>query len=189
VDTETDNAHCGACNLVCPDGFLCTSGECVLNCGGTTPDACNGGCVDATSNTHACGRPGASPNPCMDCETATGLGSECVQGTCECNVGSNPDTCDGLCVDLNANPSHCGECGSDCEAGEVCSGGTCALTCPSPLVACNGGCTNTSYDPDNCGGVRGLRRRGLRCSDQRSWVVQPRHLRIRLQRRLLQLRR
>jgi hypothetical protein len=66
-----DNAHCGACDRVCPAGQLCTSGACALSCGvGITN--CSGTCRDLQSDRDHCGT----------CGRACGSLQTCAAGSC-----------------------------------------------------------------------------------------------------------
>jgi hypothetical protein len=62
VFLETNAAHCGSCNNVCPSGTTCVDGECTCQSGLTS---CNGECVDTTSDADNCGSCG---NACADGE-------------------------------------------------------------------------------------------------------------------------
>ncbi len=146
VDLAVDRLNCGGCGNACKVGEVCSGGVCQLQCGGTTPQFCNGGCVNAQSNAQACG------TTCANCEATTGKGSVCLDGTCTCNVGASPRTCGTACVDLAVDRLNCGSCGNACKSGEVCSGGTCQLQCggTTPQL-CNGGCVNAQANAQACG--------------------------------------
>jgi hypothetical protein len=146
VDADVDVRNCGNCGHACASGEVCHGGVCQLQCGGTTPDLCTGGCVNAKNNPHACG------SACQDCDGVTGLGSVCSNGACACSSGANPRTCDGKCVDADTDPHHCGGCGIACKSFELCSGGICGVTCGGATPQyCAGGCVNAQTNSHACG--------------------------------------
>ncbi len=112
VDTVSNNAHCGDCNVSCEAGEMCSGGECLTTCAGSTPDLCNDTCVDTQAN----------PNFCGDCNTECvapdgASGVTCVAGDCGfvCEVGRDDcdmDATNGCEVDLAADPLNCGSCGN-----------------------------------------------------------------------------
>ena len=54
VDSENDNAHCGACETVCAGAQVCSASRCRADCeGGRTK--CDGACVDIASDKAHCG--------------------------------------------------------------------------------------------------------------------------------------
>ncbi len=146
VDLAFDRQNCGACGNACKTGEVCSEGTCQIECGGTTPQLCNGGCVNAQSNAQACG------TTCANCEATTGKGSVCLNGSCTCNAGASPRTCGTACVDLAVDRLNCGSCGKACRPGEICSGGSCQLQCggTTPRL-CNGGCVNPQDNAHACG--------------------------------------
>ena len=75
ADTDYDVNHCGGCDAPCGVGELCSMGVCVLDCGTSTAQDCDGGGVcddDTTSDPQHCGFCG---NVC--------LGGVCSAGLCE----------------------------------------------------------------------------------------------------------
>lgn len=142
--------------------------------------ACEGGCVDATTDNAHCG----------ECLNACGAGSTCVAGECECPDGQPPcadgcvntltdsrncggcgeecpadqscvagdcacsgslTPCSDGCVDTGSNSAHCGGCGRPCDAGQVCSGGVCSDTCGGSEVQCGNDCADTQTSAAYCG--------------------------------------
>lgn len=76
VDTQTDEANCGACDSPCDPGESCVAGACTSSCPAGETD-CDGVCVDTQTDSGNCG---ACGNICPD-------GVPCCGGWC----------CDGLC--------------------------------------------------------------------------------------------
>src|SRR5262245_52261912 len=54
VDTNRDNAHCGACGAACGAGDRCVDGQCALDCQPALLE-CGGSCVDPMTNDGHCG--------------------------------------------------------------------------------------------------------------------------------------
>jgi poly(3-hydroxybutyrate) depolymerase len=148
-------------------------------CGGELL-ACDGACVDATSDSAHCGmcdRGCPAGSACMgsECECSDGqlhcgdacvntltdalhcgdCGEECLLGqSCvdgECQCASGLVPCSDGCVDTNSNSAHCGTCELPCEAGEVCSTGMCADTCSSSQERCGNDCVDTQSSAAHCG--------------------------------------
>jgi len=116
VDTTSDPANCGTCDLACSGSEVCYDGGCLAGgCPGGTTD-CGGACVDTTSSSAHCG----------DCTTTCGTNRTCSASACVCVAGLTD--CGGACVDTDTNTAHCGGCNSPCGAGEACEGGVC-VTC------------------------------------------------------------
>lgn len=147
VDTQTDSAHCGACDEPCSNDETCSSGMCreMLVCTAEQID-CGAGCIDVLMNNANCGR----------CGRACASGESCMAGACV------PSTCPGsemrcgaACVNTQTDSSNCGSCGTACAAGEQCSGGTCSAACGSPRRVCGTGasatCADVQTDNANCG--------------------------------------
>ena len=74
VDLSNDALHCGACDVSCETGQVCTDGACVGCADGET--ACGTACVDTDSD----------PNHCGGCGMACGAGESCVAGSCQCTA-------------------------------------------------------------------------------------------------------
>ncbi|WP_437734842.1 MXAN_6577-like cysteine-rich protein [Sorangium sp. So ce1335] len=75
--------------------------------------ACDGACVDVTSD----------PQHCGGCETRCARDETCTDGACLCKAGL--EACAGKCVDLTRSQEHCGRCDAACGPGLVCQEGTC----------------------------------------------------------------
>jgi len=137
--------------------------------------ACDGRCVDLSSDPSHCG---ACGNGCPDglCVDGTCPGTPMVDGgsadgstdmgpadagrdamhpdfgpppACACNLGES--CCDGRCVNTDLVTESCGACGNVCAAGEVCSTGTCRTECGEGLTRCGDLCLDVSTDPNHCG--------------------------------------
>jgi|GEM_PF-2506918 len=163
IDTDTNPAHCGACDAACDlanvDQHGCVGGVCtVVNCdagyGDCDATAANGCEVDLLATDAHCGT----------CANACPAGESCCNGSCAdldtdaSNCGACGNTCpagqsccSGACADLDSDVNNCGSCGNACAAGEVCSQGACALDCGVGETDCNGSCVNLNTDPQNCG--------------------------------------
>jgi len=136
------NNTCCATTQVCGTEFI-TVGKfripkapaCLGSCPtGTT--ACNGKCVDTSSDTNNCGA----------CNTLcnTSAGQICAAGQCVCPDGSKQPSCEYIPYQYSppfyqcatpTNPNACGACGNTCSSTQTCVGGTC-VTCASGIV-CN----------------------------------------------------
>lgn len=141
VDTETNAAHCGACEAGCEIGEACVDSDCVLQCfGGST--LCEGECVDTDLDPQFCG----------DCETSCELGELCSAGECGSSCLGGTTQCGDVCVDIDLDPANCGGCDQPCDAGEVCSEGECGLECTGGTTLCAEACVDTDVDTAHCGG-------------------------------------
>jgi len=134
VDTDRDEANCGACGNVCEaDGSWCEGGQCL--CSGDRI-GCGSECVDNLTDVNHCGTCG---NVCP-AEVA------CVEGQCQCPGGDV--ACSGVCLDILTDVGHCGACGNTCAAGATCEGGQCVCNASTP---CDGAdlhgatCESLSY--------------------------------------------
>jgi len=143
ADLSSDVEHCGGCDIDCPEGAECTSGECV--CPTTTVD-CGNECADLSASEMNCG---ACGNDC-------GAFGECQSGNCACQ-GTLIDCDNGAgadCVDAARDPRNCGGCGMDCGDRQACLSGECV--CRPGLSDCDSGpglaCIDIGSDPDHCGG-------------------------------------
>lgn len=147
VDLTSSTLHCGACNVTCNAGALCTAGLCA--CPADRPSTCGLSCVNLATDAANCGT----------CGRACGLGT-CSAGACACNAPPPPtalcpnDPATGTCVNTDTSGANCGGCGIVCTPAKVCSGGACA--CLPPNTTCFPGtptevCTNTQTNPENCG--------------------------------------
>lgn len=113
-------------------GFGCATGG---DAGGTNPTtctdpqtACNGACVDLTSDGQNCG---ACGNVCP-------AGQGCSAGMCGACVAPQV-ACGTACVVLGTDNKNCGKCGASCGSNQVCSGGQCTTHCGSGFTTCGGG--------------------------------------------------
>lgn len=163
IDTLLDPAHCGGCNLPCPEGLICSSGACGLLCaGGTTT------CGELCTNTRT------DPGHCGDCGVACVSGEVCSSGACAVSCGPSLSACPGAegvqCVDTSIDRRNCGGCGVGCASGWVCASGQCVLSCQQGLTACaatDGGrfCVNTETDREHCGACEQACAVGKVCSE------------------------
>jgi hypothetical protein len=166
VDPNTSNTYCGAsadctgsnAGSACAGGSVCDgSGACALTCQDTMI-ACNGTCIDSSSNNNYCGATGDCTG--ANAGSACGSGYVCSGSACVVTCPGDEIDCNGQCIDPDRDNTYCGataDCqganaGSACGSGSVCDGsGACALTCQSGLSDCSGTCTDTDFDPNNCG--------------------------------------
>lgn len=142
IDTLSNPAHCGGCNLPCAVGASCVNGACALGCA-QGQSMCEGGCTTTVSDPANCGSCGQSCAP----------GQFCDAGVCSatCSGIQCPGPSGAECVDAQSNPDHCGMCGIACPAGSSCVAGQCALVCQAQRTGCSGACVDVSSDPANCG--------------------------------------
>jgi hypothetical protein len=116
ADLQTDEGHCGACDVACHEGQTCTSGECLCPAG---LDDCGDSCANLQSDGQHCG----------NCETSCSPTQTCSAGVCSCTAGLTD--CNGTCTDLASSPQHCGTCEVQCSAGAFCRDGECScVTAP-----------------------------------------------------------
>lgn len=156
-------ATCGACDVSCAGGTpFCmetdTGETCVERCEeGST--ACEGSCVDLTSDPRHCGTCDractAPPNAVATC-MAGDCAFECDPGYADCD-GDPANGCESMLRELD----HCGRCGERCErpgAVASCATGTCQMLGCAPLFGdCDGdpgnGCEeDLSSSLTRCGG-------------------------------------
>ncbi|MBI4702949.1 MAG: hypothetical protein HY744_17675, partial [Deltaproteobacteria bacterium] len=136
-----DPANCGGCGVACPQGQVCSAGQCSLVCtGGSTK--CGGKCVDVQTDPANCGGCGAACAPAQIC-AAGQCALVCVGGTVKCS---------GKCVDTQTDAANCGSCDNACPPGQICTAGQCALVCAGGTTKCGNKCVDTQVDPANCGG-------------------------------------
>ncbi|MFO0604731.1 MAG: FG-GAP-like repeat-containing protein [Polyangiales bacterium] len=77
VDTQTNAAHCGACDNACTDGRTCVAGRCVAPMSCTAPLApCGSGTAAGCFNLQS------DRNNCGTCGRACPAGQVCVGGAC-----------------------------------------------------------------------------------------------------------
>ena len=110
-----------------------------------------------------CTRANRCCQTCVDIEdTGCAIGGECCggaectgngDGVCTCPQDA-PETCNGVCVDLQSDEANCGACGVVCPEGETCQAGACrcggSRTCGSGLTCCSGTCVDLLTDLNNC---------------------------------------
>lgn len=163
INTQTNPAHCGGCDKACGAGQLCSKGACVTSC----PDgliACEGTCVDPTTDRNFCGATSCSGADMggganSDLGQVCGADELCDEGECRVACSAGQLVCGGDCVDPKTNPRFCGatDCsvadgeGVSCGSGEACVDGACLTACPSGQIACDGACINPLTDREHCG--------------------------------------
>jgi hypothetical protein len=132
VDARTNPNACGVpgvatnpctnCATTTGAGSICLSGACVCNIG-TTPDTCDGTCVDLNANAEHCG----------ECFNDCGDGQVCSGGACAASCLAPLVDCNGGCTNTTYDPNNCGTCGKVCfdpvDGAAVCSQGACAVVC------------------------------------------------------------
>jgi hypothetical protein len=138
----------------------CVNGACSSFC--TKCQQCTGGawpiCEDFADT--------VCPDPCQDCDPATGT---CVARDCgdcqQCQGGACvPIDCGDPCAECVGNACQPKQCppGHQCVDGQcTCqvscpppmspNSATCACECPTGQTECNGACVDTQTDPANCG--------------------------------------
>lgn len=160
VNTNRDEANCGACGHACPDGATCRGGQCHCRQGQVQCD--NGQCADPRCPENKKFDPELCTCVCsqlLDCppgESQDPVTCQCV-ATCEgkadgtpCGVGDGR-CCSGQCIELDSNHDHCGACGNACSACQECLNGTCQDACGSACLTCQDGqCVSTCADGKQC---------------------------------------
>jgi len=159
VNTQSDRANCGGCDIACGAGQVCSSGVCRATCAAGLTE-CSGSCTSVQTDPNNCG-------VCARACTAPANASPvCLAGVCSfvCNAGfrdcdNNP--ANGCEVNTNTSVGNCGTCGNACSfanAAAVCTAGACGLSaCNAGFRDCDGdvnnGCEiNTTTSATNCGG-------------------------------------
>lgn len=166
IDPRTDRAHCGAtgdctgagAGTACANGQVCSGGRCALSCQDSLV-ACDGTCIDPSTDRDHCGASGACAAGTAQAGAACQAGELCQGGRCVHTCPGAQIACNGECVDPDLDRAHCGatgDCaganaGATCAAGMVCSGGQCQLTCQTGLVNCGGTCIDPRTDRQHCG--------------------------------------
>ncbi|MEW5849732.1 MAG: hypothetical protein AB2A00_13020 [Myxococcota bacterium] len=166
INPRTDPLYCGAAGsctgpaagTACLPGQVCNgSGQCATSC---APGliACDGSCIDPTSDNRYCGASGTC--------TGTEAGQTCDNGfvcngsgVCELSCQDGLVACNGICVNPSINRNYCGatgtctgvESGEQCTDGEVCYNGSCVVNCPADQIACDGRCVSPLSDVNYCG--------------------------------------
>lgn len=152
---------CDAPPAICSDTSVCGPGG-VCTCPGADQDLCYDGvsayhCVDTASN----------PDHCGNCYSSCPTGTACVDGHCDCGVGSHycqPSTSgeQGVCTNLADDPEHCGGCLNHCP-GTPCNDGVCGSCLPTE-TACTGACANLDSDDAHCGSCINACPTGITCT-------------------------
>jgi hypothetical protein len=167
TNTQTDLAHCGACDRVCPTRAnatsTCAAGTCGFTCNAGFSD-CNmnadDGCeVNTTTSTTSCGRCGSVCNPPNG--TAACVAGVCTVAVCDDGFGDcNNNPTDGCETNVRTSTTHCGRCINECPARPNgfpgCVAGTCVISCVAGFADCNAvtadGCeADTRTGTANCG--------------------------------------
>lgn len=141
VNTQTDNANCGACGTTCTIYQTCTSGSCVLTSCPANRRLCGGTCINPYTDVNNCG----------SCGNVCSTGQTCSNGACFPSCASGQIICSSTCVNGQTDNNNCGTCGNVCATGMVCTNGACANQCASGQNFCSGGCKNFQTDAANCG--------------------------------------
>ena len=138
VNTQTDNANCGACGRACAAGEVCSLGACGTTCAASLA-TCSSGAGDGGARAD-----GGAATFCADlrndrlncgaCGTECPAGSICVDRTCTLTCAVGQTQCSGACFDLQTNNLHCGACGNACPSGTACTAGVCAVSCGTGLT-------------------------------------------------------
>jgi Stigma-specific protein, Stig1 len=169
VNTQADNANCGACGNACGAGQRCAAGVCVATCISGQTD-CTGACRDLANDPANCG---ACGNACARPANATPF----CAGRCAFQCSAGFGDCDGNagngCETALTSVSNCGACGFTCRfsnGASACTAGACQLTtCDTGFANCDNsavnGCeVNTQSDRANCGACNNACGAGQVCS-------------------------
>ena len=161
-DLQTDNNHCGACDLVCLPGTVCFEGACEATECVQTDEPCPENCVAGERCDQCCGGYCGGDSVCYPCGpgTACETSDECCEGL---------SCCEGTCVDLANDPLYCGDCETSCPESDdpfqcqrpVCRVGVCeydvaeeGTACvegDETFACCDGVCTDLLNDFAHCG--------------------------------------
>ena len=143
VDTTSDVAHCGACDMACPRlpraTSTCVSGRCETVCDRGYHD-CDGQCL-ADSSVDSCG------DSCSPCRATANASATCSGGSCGIRCNSGYHECDGTCrsnTSAESCGSRCEPCPTGANATASCSGGSCELRCNANARDCGDGRCVTS---------------------------------------------
>lgn len=134
----------GECFLNNPP-FRCVEGNIMKNasicgCPTSTPDICDGGCTDLSTDQNNCG----------GCKHKCNMGEKCINGMCTTVINlickGNAIQCGDECIDVSTNMDHCGSCLHTCfDHNETCIGGKCR---------CKENMTETCEASNGCQGTR-----------------------------------
>ena len=120
TDTQSDNAHCGGCGVLCCSGH-CAAGVCgtLGTTGLVTCPSSSAGCsgpveIDPATSAQYCG---ATPGCGVDGQGSAGSmctsGFACVGGACVLACVAGLTACNGQCVPITAAPdAGCADAGS-----------------------------------------------------------------------------
>ena len=165
VDTQSDVAHCGACDAACSDVNAtpaCVQGQCQLACtlgfDDCDDDVATGCEQDVHGDLANCGACGQL------CSVAGGGEAACSGGVCGVACDPGRADCDakvanGCETDTHGDPTNCGGCGRACSnehATPSCSNGACVAQCNPSWGNCDGdvlaSCeTDLGTNPLHCG--------------------------------------
>ena len=154
------NANCSDCGDVCTGGRTCVDGSCQCppdtnECGNfccpNTRDCCNGICCPTGTKccNGKCVNLNIDINNCGQCGNRCASGRTCVNGRCQCPLGTSEcgssccptgtTCCNGRCVNLQSDHQNCGTCGNTCLGGQHCDLAT-GICTPYTTQCQNGRC-------------------------------------------------
>jgi hypothetical protein len=122
-DQQTDNLHCGSCDIWCARGVPCVNGNCDTSCAAKGLTDCGSGiCVDTKTDPYNCGKCGQTCGAFQSCQN-----SQC---TCSMKCGSNCCNPISQTCDTGSNQCVCASgfeaCGTGCcLQGECCDHQVC----------------------------------------------------------------
>ena len=165
---DCNGKWCGAgdgCGGVCEAPLaICYAGS---TCGGggacECPNANESLCYDG-STTYVCTDTQSNPDDCGSCGATCPSGTACVNGHCDCGVGSHycgGSGMPGVCTNLADDPDHCGSCVHACP-GTPCDDGVCGSCLPTETT-CPGACADLQSDEGHCGSCTNACPTGIDC--------------------------
>jgi hypothetical protein len=136
--------------MICPNGTVCSGGQCQSVSCPTGQSLCGSRCVDVNSDSQHCGACSARGDPGSGGEPIPAL---CQPGSCACAGGR--EECQfgemAACLDLQNDDRSCGQCGNTCDRGQRCRAGSCeAITCPEGAILCGEQCVVGATCGENC---------------------------------------
>jgi hypothetical protein len=136
VDTQTDPAYCGECDIACGSGQVCQSGACF------DPSDCRIDGIDCSGLTYCDPSTGACVR-CLNDAQCGATNEVCDTDINACVCRSGFERCPpifGLCVDTQTDVRYCGNCQTACGTGEVCQFGACfdPSDCRTNGIGCSG---------------------------------------------------